>query len=49
MNVSGYSRKGRNSLSPKQDYCTGVTINHTGPHWARTGPEMTDYFTPTTN
>jgi len=28
----------------------GVTINRTGPHQARTGPEMmTNYFTSTTN
>jgi len=26
----------------------GVTIHRTGPHRARTGPEMTDYFTLTT-
>jgi len=24
-------------------------INHTGPHQARTGPEMTGYFVSTTN
>jgi len=27
----------------------GVTINCIGPDRARTGPEMTDYFTSTTN
>jgi len=26
----------------------GVTIHCTGPHWARTEPEMTDYFNSTT-
>jgi len=29
-------------------YGTGVTINRTGQHRARTGPEMTDYFASTT-
>jgi len=32
--------------------CTGLhrtTPDRTGPHWARTGSEMTDYFTSTTN
>jgi len=32
------NRTGRHPTAP----------NHTGPHWARTGPEMIDYFTSTT-
>jgi len=43
------SKVSSKNLPNNQVHYVGVTIHRTGQHRARTGPEMTDYFTSRTN